>query len=259
MAVLLQFLLPMTANGAPYYARAKINQDSSTNWAGYAADTGKYTEVSGTWQIPKITASKSFTMDATWIGIGGANSDDLIQSGTQAVSQNNKVTYQAWIEMLPAGSKPLSVDVNAGDSVSVDISMESKNKWLIAFTDNTSGKTVSKEENYSSSLSSAEWIEEAPSDNYGVLPLDDFGSVKFSNSYAVKDGKKLSAGDCRASAINLVGDSGNVLASTGSLSSNGTSFVVNRSSNKQSIPKNRTFSPMDTWTHPGHRKTYNKK
>jgi len=42
MAVLLQFLLPMTANGAPYYARAKINQDSSTNWAGYAADTGRH-------------------------------------------------------------------------------------------------------------------------------------------------------------------------------------------------------------------------
>src|SRR5205823_4364498 len=122
--------------------------------------------------------------DAAWVGIGGVRSRDLIQAGTQqTVSGSGSTQYQAWVETLPQASHPVPLTINPGDSVSVSITQlpQSQNNWLIAFKNNSTGQTFQVTETYASSMSSAEWIEEAPSSSRGrQLPLDNFGSISFS-------------------------------------------------------------------------------
>ena len=63
--------------------------------------------------------------------------------------------------------------VHAGDSITVSITEQSPDQWLIDFSNNTTGQTYQQTQQYTSSHSSAEWVEEAPSGGRGggVLPL----------------------------------------------------------------------------------------
>src|SRR5437867_7169793 len=58
---------------------------SSSNWSGYAASGGTFTSVTATWTVPTVSAN-STGADATWVGIGGLSSRDLLQAGTQGLS-----------------------------------------------------------------------------------------------------------------------------------------------------------------------------
>jgi hypothetical protein len=240
-------------NPATYLAAKKVaGETTSENWAGYAASGSGFTEVSGSWVVPTVQPGQALATDAAWVGIGGVSSQDLIQSGTQAVVLNGKVQYQAWTEILPADSKQLAIDIHPGDNISVDITEYSRGKWRITFADVTTGKTITKNIAYNSSHSSAEWIEEAPSDSNGVLPLDNFGSITFGNCSAARGGKTQTLAAAKAKPIALVSDTGITLASTSGLNNSGVGFSVTRSGNKQNIPKNRSFRPMETWTHKAH-------
>src|SRR5207244_9005358 len=66
----------------------------SSNWSGYVANGGSFTAVTATWVVPQVSAT-STGADATWVGIGGLNSRDLIQAGTQASVGGGSVTYEA--------------------------------------------------------------------------------------------------------------------------------------------------------------------
>lgn len=204
----------------------------SNNWSGYAATTGTYTAVNGTWTVPQFSPTMTSGTDATWIGIGGVTSQDLIQAGTQEIATGTGTTgYQAWIETLPQAAQTVPLSVHAGDSVSVSITNQSKGTWLIAFKDSTTGQTYQSTVQYASSESSAEWIEEAPSNVRGtVLPLDSFGMVSFSNATAVQNGQTVSIGSTNAQPITLMGMANEALAVPSSLSSDGASFNVTRTS-----------------------------
>ncbi|MDQ6673297.1 MAG: G1 family endopeptidase [Chloroflexota bacterium] len=207
------------------------NQNTSHNWSGYAAaGGGTYTSVSGTWSVPQFAPDGPFGIDAAWVGIGGVRSHDLIQAGTQeTVSGSGSTQYEAWVETLPHSSRPVPLRVHAGDSVTVAISEESPDQWLIQFTNHTTGQTYQTTEQYASSHSSAEWIEEAPSSGRGnLLPLDNFGTIPFSSGSAVKDGQTLTIAGANARAITMIGDTNQALAVPSGLSDDGTSFSVAR-------------------------------
>jgi Peptidase A4 family len=207
------------------------NQNTSHNWSGYAATGGGYTEVTGTWTVPQFSPDGPAGIDAAWVGIGGVRSRDLIQAGTQqSVSGSGRTQYEAWIEMLPRASRPVPLQVHAGDSITVDISEHSPSQWQIQFTNNTTGQTYQTTQQYTSSHSSAEWVEEAPSGGRGggVLPLDNFGSIQFSAGSAVKNGQGLSIADAGARPITMVGNNNQALAVPSELGSDGGSFTVSR-------------------------------
>ncbi|MGI9148079.1 MAG: G1 family glutamic endopeptidase [Chloroflexota bacterium] len=207
------------------------NQNTSHNWSGYAATGGGgYTSVSGTWGVPQFSPDRSFGIDAAWVGIGGVRSHDLIQAGTQqTVSGSGSTQYEAWVEMLPRSSRAVPLRVHAGDSVTVAISEESPDHWLIAFTNNTTGQTYNTTEQYASSHSSAEWVEEAPSSGRGaLLPLDNFGSIAFSGGSTVKDGQSLTIAGSNARAITMLGDTNQAIAVPSGLSEDGAGFSVAR-------------------------------
>jgi len=200
---------------------------SSSNWSGYAASGGTFTSVTATWTVPSVSAN-STGADATWVGIGGLSSRDLLQAGTQAMVDGSGVTYTSWIEMLPQSSRDVPLSISAGDSVTVSITQQSGNDWLIAMKNNTTGGTYNVTVQYSSSNSSAEWVQEAPSVGRGLVSLDQFGAVQFSGASAVRDGKAMSLSALGAKAITMINGQGQPIAQPSTLSSDGSSFTIAR-------------------------------
>lgn len=144
----------------------------SLNWAGYAVTPGSgVTAVASTFTVP-TTGALPPGFSATWAGIGGYNTSDLIQAGVGEQSVPSDPVfgpqYYAWYEILPAAETPISgcsgdptCAVNPGDSVTVDIHNVSGDTWSVNLTD-TGHWTYSHNMTYTSSESSAEWIQEAP-------------------------------------------------------------------------------------------------
>jgi opacity protein-like surface antigen len=145
----------------------------SLNWSGYAVtpSSSNITAVSSTFTVPSAgLVPPGFA--ATWTGIGGYNTSDLIQAGTaeQSAPSNPLLgdQYYAWYELLPASETQLTnctgdpnCTVTPGDNITVNISQVSGNTWSISMTD--AGKwSWSQDVNYASSESSGEWIFEAP-------------------------------------------------------------------------------------------------
>jgi hypothetical protein len=204
---------------------------TSRNWSGYVATGGTFTAVSGTWTIPTVSASAGASMraDATWVGIGGATTTDLVQAGTEATVDNGVVQYSAWVETLPQPSRPVTLAVKAGDTVTVSLAQQTAGVWSVTIRNATSGDAYNGTVTYASSASSAEWIEEAPTARNGVVLLDRFGTVQFTNASTIKDGKTVTPGVAGAIAVTMVNNkTGVTLAMPSILSPDGASFTVKR-------------------------------
>jgi hypothetical protein len=201
---------------------------SSSNWSGYAASGGTFTSVTATWTVPTVSPSTSGA-DATWVGIGGLTSNDLIQAGTQAmVDGSGTVEYSSWIEMLPQSSRNVPLSVSAGDSVTVTLTQQSGNDWLITMKNNTTNGSYNVTVQYSSSNSSAEWVQEAPSVGRGLVSLDQFGTIQFNGASAVRDGKTMSASALGAKAITMINGQGQAIAQPSTIGNDGSSFTIAR-------------------------------
>ena len=215
--------------------------DTSSNWSGYVASGGTYTSVTGTWIVPQVGATTTGA-DATWVGIGGVSGTDLIQAGTQATVSGGSVTYEAWTEMLPDSSRTVSLAVAPGDSVTVSITEQTSGDWLITMVNNTTKSRYERTVRYASSRSSAEWIQEAPSAGRGIIPLDDFGAVRFTGGSAVRDGKTQSLSALGATAVAMINRAGQAIAQPSTLGADGSSFAVTRTSAPGSVQGGgRTF------------------
>lgn len=227
-AVLPQTTFAASSNSSSSSIAAPSN---SFNWSGYVATGGKFTGVSGTWIVPNPAQSgNSLAAHATWVGIGGVTSHDLIQAGTQAISApSGQIQFQAWIEKLPGTTRPISMTVRAGDSITATIVQQSDNLWNVSLTNNTTGEKFQTTTTYNSSSSSAEWIQEMPSLGHAFVPIDSFGSVRFSNGWTIKDGVKVTLAQAQATEITMTNFSGQALATPSALGSDGASFIVARS------------------------------
>lgn len=218
---------------APVSASTSTATSTALNWSGYVSEGGTYTQVSGTWVVPTVTATGGTSADATWVGIGGVLSRDLIQAGTEAVPDaNGTIDYEAWYELLPAGSQTVPLAVHPGDSISVSIREDgsASNEWLITFADNTTGATYATSVEYDSSLSSAEWIEEMPAGVGLRVSLDDFGTVSFADGSTVENGATETIAGSDAEALTMQNDLGEPTAVPSALGADGASFTVERTS-----------------------------
>jgi hypothetical protein len=230
------------AQNAPV-APAVQNSQLSQNWAGYVADSAQnYTAIGASWVVPTASASNDtgLSTDATWVGIGGVKSNDLIQAGTQAIIQNGQTSYEAWYEALPGYQTMIPLTINAGDSVTVSLAQTSSDNWNISFADHTTGKSYSTAVAYHSSLSSAEWIEEMPvmqsaRGSMTYIPLDNFGTVNFSGAYTIANGEGESLSAAGAQPLTMA--SGRTALATPSVLADDGSFSVTRS-DTQVAPSN---------------------
>ena len=192
---------------------------TSDNWSGYAANGSTYTSVSTTFKQPTVNCAKGSGYSSFWVGLDGYSSDSVEQTGTEADCSGGRASYSAWYEMYPAYPVTYSNTVKPGDTITETVS-ESSNSYTMTIKDTTQGwtKTTTKKES-GLARSSAEVIAEAPYDN-GVLPLDDFGTVSFSNSTV--NGSTLSSSN--PTGINMVSDAGKAEATISALS--GGSFSI---------------------------------
>jgi hypothetical protein len=213
-------------------ANAEIKY-TTTNWSGYLEDNGPYTGISGSWFAPSVTGNGASTSaDATWIGIGGVTTGDLIQVGTQdIVGANGQVTLYAFYEGLPGLSQSISgLAINAGDKIDASLTETSPDVWDISIADVTDGQSFSSPATYASTGSSAEWIEEDPQYAGGrQISFDNFGFLDFTDALATVNGVtyNLTTGD--AQSIAMVDRFGDVIAIPSVFTSNGTGFSVTQS------------------------------
>ena len=122
--------------------------------------------MAGTTFVPRMKAL-SPTLAASWVGIGGARTTDLIQAG---VAFGQLDGYFAWFERLPESIQPITsgcvgdnkCTVVPGDRIDMDIRHLGNNNWRITLL-NVNKWSWSMDTPYKSSFSSAEWIFEAPS------------------------------------------------------------------------------------------------
>jgi hypothetical protein len=150
------------ASGAPAVTK-------SSNWSGYSAAGGPFTEVKGTFTVPSVApGTPVYDQVAEWVGVDGTGGTDtsLIQAGVDEYSdpQNpDGFDVQAWWEILPAAETNItSVSVKAGDSVTVTLWQVGTGTWEMNLTDNTDGESyTTPPESYTGPGSSAEWIVEA--------------------------------------------------------------------------------------------------
>jgi hypothetical protein len=171
---------------------------SSLNWSGYAVTPGSgITGVTSTFTVPTAgLVPPGFT--ATWTGIGGYTSSDLIQAGVSENSlPDNPISgsqYGAWYEILPASETPLTnctgnsaCTVKPGDVVTVTITQTSPGNWDVNLKDPAQGWTFDKSIAYASSGSSAEWILEAPTLVVQTIPANT-GTAHFGPTSTYTDG-----------------------------------------------------------------------
>jgi hypothetical protein len=146
-----------------------IPTTESSNWSGYVVTGGPFDAVQGTFTVPSLTTATQTGEDTSiWVGIDGADNEDLIQAGVQLEPQARRTfAVVPWWEILPADETPITdVTINVGDSVTVAIGQQAGTaSWQISLTDNTNGQSFTTDQTYAGPADSAEWIVEAPTVN----------------------------------------------------------------------------------------------
>jgi hypothetical protein len=219
-----------------------INTNQSNNWSGYnigidypgipAGTT--FTSVSGKWVVPTATQHKAGEAEhsASWVGIGGGCVDEncdvtdntLIQAGTeQDVSKKGTASYSAWWEIIPETSTPVSLAVAPGNTVQVNIKQTAPGQWSIVIHNVSTGKSFSTTTTYSSTMDTAEWIEETPlvigTGGTGIAALPNLGVVHFK-------GAKLNGASPNYQTVDemQLSSNGTILATPSGPSSTGNAF-----------------------------------
>jgi hypothetical protein len=207
-------------------AHLGLNMTQSTNWSGYnkgILETGTpFTSITGQWVVPTATqhVKGQDEYSSTWIGIGGgcldtgctAGDATLIQTGTeQDVAADGTPSYSTWFELIPAPSISTPLAVKPGDTIAAVITSPAGGVWTISLNDRTTGQSWSTTVPYTSTLSTAEWIEETPlliGTNAGFSALPNLGTVTFSNATANGANAALNP----AEKMQLVDGNGNPIA-----------------------------------------------
>jgi hypothetical protein len=191
---------------------------------------GTFTAVGATWTVPQPAADAAAGASAAWVGIGGVRTRDLIQAGTQQVVWSpGHVTYTTWIETLPDPSQQVPLAAAPGDSVTVTIGQQSDGTWLVSLANATTGQSYQKTVTYTSSLSSAEWIVEAPTvGRRGIVPVNDFGTVAFSGASATENGQPVDLAQASARPVTMVGAGRQALVVPSPLAPDGAGFTAQR-------------------------------
>ena len=222
---------------SPLHFGTALNSGSgngtSYNWAGYVASGGGFTSITSSWNVSQAISPIANTAEATWIGIGGVSSSDLIQAGTQTIiNSSGQTTYQAFYEILPSDSIIIPVTINPGDSVTATLTQQSTSQWYVYFIDNTNGQNYQTTLSYNSSLSTAEWIEEMPTNanTNSFIPINNFGTRNFYNASTIRNGISQNLLQANSQPLTMMNSNQQALVTVSAIGSDGSSFTAGRTS-----------------------------
>jgi hypothetical protein len=204
-----------------------VADSQSSNWSGYnkgVLDTDTLTSsISAQWVVPTATQHTAGEAEdsATWIGIGGGclqsscsvTDSTLIQAGTeQDVSSSGQATYDAWYEIIPVPEIASTIVVHPGDVINCSISQVVPGVWTISLNDSTDGQSFTETVPYTSDESTAEWIEETPTEigtsGTGLAALPNLTTVHFSRATVNGASADLQSDE----ALQLIDSNGNPVA-----------------------------------------------
>jgi hypothetical protein len=206
-----------------------ISHSYSLNWSGYSSYAGNNTfnDVKGSWTQSTATCTNRTTYSSFWIGLDGYNSSSVEQLGTEADCSHGNPAYYAWWEIYPSPSNSIrGFTVRPGVTYTAEVKYNGNGSFTLSLSGG--GQSFSTTQTLSNpSLSSAEWIAEAPSmcaGNCRVLPLTDFGTVNFSGSSA--NSKAINNSAWSYDPLTMVTNGLQVKAAPSSLDSTGSAFSV---------------------------------
>ena len=215
-----------------HVAGGQVNTNQSDNWSGYniGADYPQvpagttFTNITGEWTVPTARQHTAGQAEdsASWIGIGcGCVTDNcevtdstLIQAGTeQDVSATGQASYDAWWEIIPEPETEVSLPVHPGNKIYVSIDEAgTPGVWSITIDNLSTGESFATTTPYSSSMDTAEWIEETPLEistgGTGLAAMPTLGTVHFTGATLNAANPGLQTVD----EIQLITSSGQVLA-----------------------------------------------
>ena len=177
----LAFVLPYVASNPEF----GISENGI--WHGLLIMQQNISSVNATWNVPVIKDISLGGTTSDWIGIGGVNNNQLIQTG---VSTGSRLSFQknmAWYELFPQ-SPVLLFHVNPNDIIRAEITrINSTNEWRLSINDLTNHKNFSNVFNFNISSendTTAEYILE-PQASYYNISLTNFTNIttksKFKN------------------------------------------------------------------------------
>ena len=140
-----------------------------------------------------------------------------------SLSRRSTLYVPAWYEWYPDYAYDFSgISFSAGDSVTITVTASSTRAGTAVITNNSKGKTVTKQITSSSSLceQDAEWIVEDFEEGSSLVPFANFGSVTFTGASASTGSS--SVGPSGANIIDIE-QNGKVLTS---VSTSGSSVTV---------------------------------
>jgi hypothetical protein len=172
--------LPAQGAGARSHASAATIPNASTNWAGEVLDGSQFTAVSSYWTVPAVAPASNLEAASSWIGIGGVDTENLIQTGTTSATIGNVTTYFAWFELIPTPNQVIEEPVSPGDEMVALIQQKGPALWFIGIEDVTKSWTATGEVVYTAGPArSAEWITERPMVATRFTILANFGTSPF--------------------------------------------------------------------------------
>lgn len=169
----------------------------SKNWAGIVREnppaSGTYTAVSATFTVPDPTATdNSGDMQAVsaWVGIDGDTyTQAILQTGVDSYIQNGEKSYDAWYEWFPNTAENFDLGLSAGDEIVARVEASSPSEGVAIIENKSSGQTATKTLSAPSGDATlggqnAEWIVEDFNSGNSMVPLVNFGEVKFTGAQA---------------------------------------------------------------------------
>jgi Peptidase A4 family len=199
-------------------AAARYADQTSSNWAGYAATGDVYTSVAASWIEPSVDCSAAGVV-AFWVGLDGWGSQTVEQDGTGVDCTGGSPVHFAWWETYPGNAiTQYANPVAAGDRLSSSVTSEPGGEYAMVLTDATRNWTETTQARVPGARNaSAEVVTEAVSTNNTVSPLPDFHAADFSGARI--DGAAPQA--AAAQPIEMTDALGDQLAQTGPMDANG--------------------------------------
>ncbi|KAJ4470089.1 peptidase A4 family-domain-containing protein [Lentinula aciculospora] len=169
----------------------------SGNWSGavlVSPPTGEiFNSAVGTFTVPSMPSANSNGAAAAWVGIDGDTfATAILQAGVFFSVNGDTVEYGAWYEWWPNYATDIDTDdfpVSAGDVITVNIEATSNSEGTVTLINESAGKIFAIDLTSPTKLSylggqNAEWIIEDYTQNGGLVPLANWGTVTFVNASA---------------------------------------------------------------------------
>jgi len=241
------------AAGAVLQARPGLRGGSATskNWSAAVLantashyGTGSFHSAAAWFNIPAANqaAGVCYGWDHlyTWVGLDGWTNNDVFQAGTSSSAYCAEGTtlqsYTAWYEWYPSTSVQITnLPVNPGDAMVVWMIANGATTGTAWVINETSGTSV--DINFSAPAgtalagSSAEWVQERPTDNGVLATLTNYGAAWMSTAGATLLGSNTlytmgSPGNATPVLVTMLDNNGGAISFPTELGGNALAFEV---------------------------------